>query len=147
MTGEDVLAFIKDGEIKGIRNGMPINYVIEKLGQPDDIIGDVNAGYLMFGSVRVGYLKDVVNELAILFEGKDIAYKTDAGELYDSIQVSGHTQIHEFIALLNSRKILWDCYDKSNLDYFIIRSEIKVAIVFDLYDGSLFMISCLQDAI
>jgi len=148
ITGDDILSFIITGEIQGIRVGMTINEVKEKLGEPEEVIGDPKAGYLMYGIVRVGYRGYSIDELALLFnKHTDISISLDYKDDGEYFEISEHTKINEVIRLINYRGISWDCYDKNNSDYFTIRSERKVAIVFDLYDGSLFMISYLRDAI
>src|SRR5689334_4788263 len=148
MTGDDILSFITTGEIQGIRTGMTINEVKEKLGQPEKVIGDSKAGYLMYGIVRVGYWGDSVDELALIFnKHTDITISLDYKDDEVYFEISARSKINEVIRLLNYKEINWDCYNKGDTDYFIIRSVIKAAIIFDLYDGSLFMISYMQRAI
>lgn len=148
MTGEDILLFITTGRIRDITLGMTINEVKEKLGQPEEVIGDSKAGYLIYGIVRIGYFGSEVDELGLRFykhinTSISLNYEDDG----ESFEISAHTKINEVIRLMNYKGITWDCYDKTNSDYFIICSKIKVAIVFDLYDGSLFMINFIRNAI
>lgn len=142
MTGEDVLGFIKTGEIKGIKLGVTVAEVYEKLGQPDENNSDLKAGYLSYGLFTLGYFDDVIDELAMLFyKNKATSFVTNENEFGEIAEINGDTKINEFIYLLNSRGFLWDCYNRINLDYFIIRSEIGVGVVFDLNDGTLNKIS------
>jgi hypothetical protein len=148
VTGEDVLLFLTTGEIQGIRVGMTIDEVKEKLGQPREVIGDSNVGYLMYGIFRIGYRGNIIDEMALFFyKYPDVSICLDYKDDEEHFEISAGTKINEMIRLMNYKGIRWDCYDKSNSDYFTVRSEIKVALIFDLYDGSLFMISYLQDAI
>jgi len=148
ITGDEMLSFIITGEIKGIRVGMTIEEVNEKLGRPDEEIGDSEAGYLMYGIVRIGYCRNSIDELGLLFHKHiDINIKLDYIDDEEYFEINANTKIHEMIRLMNYRRISWDCYNKTDSDYFTIRSEHKVAIIFDLYNGSLFMISYLRDAI
>lgn len=142
MTGEDILDFIKVGEIKGIKLGMSITEVYEKLGQPKENAGDLKVGYLIYGIFSLGYFDGIIDELAILFhKNKATSFATKENEFGEVAEINGDMKINEFIYLLNSRGFLWDCYNKSNLDYFIVRSEAGVGTLFDLYDGTLHKIS------
>jgi hypothetical protein len=148
MTGDEILSFIITGEWQGIRVGMTIDEVNGKLGRPDDVIGDSQVGYLMYGIFRIGYRGNIIDEMALFFyKDPDVCICLDYKDDEEYFEISAHAKINEVIRLMNYRGISWNCYDKSNSDYFTIRSESKVAIVFDLYDGSLFMISYLQDAV
>lgn len=145
MTGDDVLDFIKKGAIKGLTLGMPLIVVNEKLGRPDENVGDFKSGYLTYGIFSVGYFDDLIDELAILFyKNKMVSLITKENEFGELNEINAETKINEFIYFLNSNGVLWDCYDKGNLDYFIIRSEVGVSIVFDLHDGTLNKISFVQ---
>lgn len=147
MTGEEVLGFINAGEIMGIKIGMTVAEVYEKLGQPEELVGDSNVGYLEYGIISFGYFGNVIDELAIRFyKNKTIRFVTKETEFGEAGKIDGDTKINEFIYLLNSRSLLWDCYDKSNLDYFIVRSGVGVGIVFDLDDGNLNRISYAKNA-
>lgn len=145
-----MLSFIITGEIKGIRVGMTLNEVTEKLGQADDETGDskVGYGYLMYGIFRIGYIGNTINDLALFFyKDPDVRICLDYKDDEEYFEINAHTKINEIIRLMNYRGISWDCYAKTDSDYFTIRSERKVAIIFDLYEGSLFMISYVRDAV
>lgn len=150
ITGDEILSFFITGEMQGIRVGMTIDEVTEKLGQPEEVIGNSEAGYgyLMYGIVRIGYWEDSIDELGLLFHKHiDTNIKLDYIDDEEHFKISAGTKINEVIRLMNYRGISWDCYNKTDSDYFTIRSEGKVAIIFDLYKGSLFMISYVRDAI
>lgn len=150
ISGEEMLSFIITGEIKGIRVGMTINEVTEKLGQPDDEIGnwEEGYGYLMYSIFRIGYIGNTINEMALFFyKDPDVSICLDYKDDEEHFEINAHTKINEVIRLMNYKGISWDCYDKTDSDYFTMRSERKVAIIFELYKGSLFMISYVRDAI
>ncbi|WP_315814163.1 hypothetical protein [Paraflavitalea speifideaquila] len=138
MTGNDILNFLNTGVIHGINIGMSVASVKDTLGIPNENTGDENIGYLFYGILSLGYYKNTIDGIAInFFKDKTINVLIDENDFGESAVINGNTQIHEFIYLLNSRTLLWECSNTKELDYFTIRSKKGVGVIFDLYDGRL----------
>jgi hypothetical protein len=125
--------------------GVSLNDTIEKvqklLGKPLEKIGDKTAGFLIYTEgVRYGYFENEIDELAILFNEKNKMKYNFINDMNEKVEVSNKTQIHQFIYLLNTKKITWKCVDEKNIGAFIIIINHATCIYFDLDTGRLMKI-------
>ncbi|CAA0248210.1 hypothetical protein R5N98_03750 [Tenacibaculum maritimum] len=145
-----MIDFLKEGDrLKGIFLGDNVKMVSNKLGKPEEIIGDKYGGYLYYNELRFGYDDcQKINELSIEFSRLEKKYKFEnletelQGVLFSSsFKISAKTRIHEFIKFINFLKIVWEADSTPDNNYFIVRVKSGPVAVFDLEDGKLFRIS------
>ena len=148
-----MIEFLKQGKkLNSIQMGMSVEDVYKKLGEPDEIIGDYNNGYLHYSEFRYGYDKTrVICEMSIEFNFLDKKYKFENleneryGEIfYESFKISSKTKIHKFIRFLNYLKLSWSADNSGDKENFTIKLKPGPFIVFDLQDGTPFRISVMN---
>jgi len=139
MGKVDLINFIINGtSLNGISLNDSLDKVIDVLGKPIEKIGDKKAGFLQYKKgLRYGYFGNEIDELAILFrEWKKYSYPVK-NNFNEEINISGKTQIHQFIYFLNSNEIKWKVVHEKNLDALIIEVNSTIYVFFDLYTGYL----------
>jgi hypothetical protein len=148
-----MIEFLKKGKkLNGVHMGMSIDDVHTLLGNPDEIIGDDNNGYLIYKEYRYGYNDSgLIYELSIEFSRLEDKYKFKnlKSEKYgvvfhQSFSISSKTKIHKFIKFLNHLQLDWKADSNSDKDNFIIKITSGPFVVFDLHDGTPFRISVID---
>jgi hypothetical protein len=141
----NILALMRHGfHHDDIRFGMPISQIIAKLGRPDNIMGNNQLGYITYDFLRIGYWDDIVDEIAIFFEGdSSLKLRIDEETSDDEGNViKTGMMLHDFISLLNNHGIFWQGqYRQNELDYVSLRVENMSDVTFHLDTGSIYRIA------
>jgi len=142
---DEILHVVKEGlACLDISLGMSIEKLQEIYGAPNEIGGDSSAGYLNYGYIRVGYLGDYVDEVAIMFDD-DPQFKLEIEELKEIKCISGQTTINQFVHVLNYAGLRWFSeYRENHLDYISITVEAGSEVLFDLETGHIMRIALLD---
>jgi len=139
----DIVDFMVNGsDLNSICINDPIAKVISLMGKPVEIVGDEKAGFFHYhNGLRYGYFGNEVNELAILFhETGKYSYRT-SNQFNEEIIISGVMQLHEFIYMLKSKEIKWECIKGRSISGLTLQINNKTYVLFDLYNGYLDRIS------
>ncbi|GGX35760.1 hypothetical protein [Aquimarina muelleri] len=148
-----MIEFLKQGKkLNNIHMGMSVEDVYNKLGEPDEIVGDDNNGYLHYKEFRYGYnVSRSICEMSIEFNYLENKYKFKGleneqyGEIfYESFTISSKTKIHKFLRFLNYLKLSWEADSSGDKENFTIKLKPGPFIVFDLQDGTPFRISVMD---
>lgn len=137
-----ILEVIKHGlNYLDILMGMPVKELQEIYGAPDEVNGDLKAGYLRYESLRIGYFGDYIDEVAILFS-ENTCFQIQIDELEDISVIDAHTSINHFMHILNYAGLQWTSqYRKNRLDYTSIVIEGCCEAMFDLETGYIMRIA------
>lgn len=147
-----MIDFIKKGNnLEGVSLLSKLKEVIKEKGEPNNLIGNDERGYIYYDNYRYNYDSNgVIDELAIDFTIKDVKFKFNnlISSQYDvtireNFIISSSTKINKFILFLNFLNISWTSYNEKNLDYFTLRTESGVLIFFSLHSGKIIRISSL----
>ena len=143
MDINDIFDFLKNGEsLAGISLGMPVNDVIDKLGNNFERVGNEEIGYLQYEVLRLGYTKNTIDELAIVFSKRRTPVYAINIDLLQSIKVlDSSTKLHQFILILNYAQIKWQVEKNLDWDYLILKTEAGVGVLFYLDSGEINLIS------
>lgn len=144
-----VVRFLKKGKFfKGLRLKDKTSKMYKNFGTPKAIIGDNSFGFYEFSNgVRIGYIDDYLDELAILFDKRNVKYPIEITSSEKEIslskyvnEISNKTRIHEFLRVLGYNNIKWKSCDERSKECLSIVTEANVLITFTLEDGKLFRI-------
>lgn len=139
----DIIDFMINGnDLNGICINDPIEKVVSLMGKPVEIVGDKKAGFFHYrNGLRFGYSGSEVDELAILFQEKGKYSYHTSNQFNDEIIISGVMQLHEFIFMLKSKEIKWECIKGRSMFALKLQINSKTYALFDLYTGYLDRIS------
>jgi hypothetical protein len=140
-----MIEFLKGGKtLNGINMGMKISDLYSILGEPSNVSGEKNYGYVHYGAYRYGFTDDTINEMAIefkfvkkTFEFKNLEYKKHGISLFEDFKIKPKSKIHQIINLLNHLQLNWKSKNGIDKDSFILKIENGPFAVFDLYDGTI----------
>ncbi|PIV48445.1 MAG: hypothetical protein COZ75_03560 [Flavobacteriaceae bacterium CG_4_8_14_3_um_filter_34_10] len=148
-----MIEFLKKGkELNNVHMGMSVDAVYSELGEPDEIIGDNNSGYLHYGEYRYGYdIKRCICEMSIEFNRLEKKYKLKELEtekygvkFYESFTISNKSKIHKIIRFLNYIQLRWESNNDGDKDYLKIKIDGGPFLIFNLQNGVLLKISVMD---
>ncbi|RZS93860.1 hypothetical protein [Aquimarina brevivitae] len=147
-----MLNFFKIGKtLNGIEIGTTLSNLITALGEPTEIVGDHQNGYVYYEYYRYGYTKNIITELSIEFPLietpillQDVEYKKYDISLFEDFSLDQDTQLHELIRLLNHLQLDWTSKNEIDKDHVIIRLDNGLNIVGDLSEGFIVRISIMN---
>ncbi len=145
-----MIDFLKNGNIlNGVKMGISVDHLYSILGEPNEIIGDKDYGYLYYEEFRYGYdPSGFICEMSIEFNRfkkkyrlKNLKSNRYGVDLNESFSIGSKTKIHKFIRLLNYLQLKWESNSDSDKDHLVIKIKSGPYIVFDLKNGNPFRIS------
>lgn len=147
-----MIEFLKGGKtLNGVKMGMKIDKLYSILGEPTNVSGENNYGYIHYGEYRYGYTDEVINEMAIEFkfvqkpfEFKNLEYKKYGVSLFEDFKIKSKSKIHKIISFINHLQLNWKAKNDIDKDYLTIKIENGPYILFNLYDGTLEKISIID---
>jgi hypothetical protein len=140
---DDFLKFLKNGmPIGAVSIGMNTHEIKEIYGEPTSVTGNDEMGYFFYKELRLGFWKDKIDEIAIIFD-KDFVSFSFYTEFSGSIQsINSSTKLNEVFLILNFLEINWkSAYDQNNREYLFIETSDKVWITFNLEENRIAKIS------
>lgn len=145
-----LIRFLKEGKFfDDLQIYTKVSDAYSSLGKPTSKIGNDERGWLLEfrGGIRVRQLDNSINELAILFDKRNVKYPIEitSSEKETSLskyinEISKKTRIHEFLRVLGYNNIRWKSCDERSKECLTIVTEANVLIIFTLEDGRLFRI-------
>lgn len=145
-----MIEFLKEGKkLNNVSMGMNIDNIYSILGEPDEVIGNENGGYIHYNEFRYGYdSSQIVTEMSIEFVRmeknymfKNLKNKKYGMVLHESFKIGSNTKIHKFIRFLNHLQLNWEANSSYDKDYLTIKLKPGPYILFDLQDGTPYKIS------
>ncbi len=120
---------------------------INKITQDYQItFNDFNDSFLYYKDVRYSLDENAIIEYNIdFFKLPKIKFQINIKEL-GSMQICSKSKLHEIVRILKYSSIIYHEVKIKDNDYFIIQTESKVNIYFDLETGNLFRIGKLFDS-
>ena len=139
-----MIEFLKGGKnMNGVKMGMSVNDLYSILGQPTNITGEKNYGYIHYGEYRYGFADNIINEMAIdfkliekPFEFKNLEYKKYDISLFENFKIKSKSKIHKILSFINHLQLNWKAENGIDKDSLTIKIENGPYIVFDLLDGT-----------
>ncbi len=139
-----MIEFLKNGKtLNGITMGMTINEVKSILGNPKNISGENNFGYLHYGEYRYGFTDEIINEMAIEFKFIkkpfrliNLEYKKYDISLFEDFKITSRSKIHKIISLINHLQLNWNAKNGNDKDCLTLKIENGPYVIFDLYEGT-----------
>ena len=138
-----MIEFLKGGKtLNGVTMGMTIDDANLILGEPTNISGEKEYGYLHYGAYRYGFTNKIINEMAIEFKFlekpimlKKMEWKKRNISLFEDFKIKSKCKIHKIIGLINHLQLNWKVENGIDKDSFIMKIANGPYIVCYLYDG------------
>jgi hypothetical protein len=145
-----LIRFLKEGKFfDDLQIHTKVSDAYSSLGKPTSKIGNDERGWLLEfrNGILIRQLDSFINELAILFNKRNVKYSIEITSFEHAISSSKHiteiskkTLIHEFLKILGYNNIKWKSCDERSKECLSIITEGNVLIIFTLEDGKLFKI-------
>lgn len=144
-----MIEFLKEGKtLNGIKMGMKIDQLYSILGEPTNVSGENNYGYIHYGAYRYGFKDEIINEMAIEFKFiqeplifTDLEWKKYDISLFENFEIKSKSKIHEILSFINHLQLNWKAQNGIDKDCLTIKIENGPYIIFNLYDGTVDKIS------
>lgn len=129
---------IREGLVPYMETISEINlFSLDKIALKFKNYGD---GFLYYRELRYSIYDNTICEYNIDFYGKPkTKYSCNVSDL-GKVTISNELFMHEFIRVLKYENIDFDVIKIKDKDYFILQTESKVNIYFDLEEGKLYRI-------
>lgn len=129
-------------QVGNISIGMYTHEIKEIYGEPTSITGNEEIGYFFYKELRLGYCKDRIDEIAIIFDNDFVSFSFYT-EFAESIQsINSSTKLNELFLILNFLDLNWkSAFDKNNREYLFIETGDNVWVTFNLEDNRIAKIS------
>lgn len=144
----DLYSFLKMGYFFNIDIGDSTETVRKNLGNPEDEHGDARYKwehwYYADKKYRVCFTDSKVSCLVVnywYFQEYSLPIKVEHFGEIDTLQISQETLIGQMIQILNLKKIKWELSNKGEFGLFMIRTEGKVDITFELENDKLYQMT------
>lgn len=140
-----MIEFLKGGKtLNGITMGMTLNDLYSILGEPTNIYGEKNIGYVHYGAYRYGFTDNIIKEMSIEFKSiekpfkfKNLEYKKYDISLFENFKIKSKSKIHKVISFINHLQLKWRSENSVDKDSLMLKIENGPYVVFNLHDGTI----------